>query len=72
MTNDPVRTDLLKALAELSELHPEWRLGQMLANLTTAAGHTEEGAIWELDDRDALAAARRLIERRHQQVASKA
>lgn len=71
MTNDLVRSDLLKALAELSELHPEWRLGQMLANLATATGHTDEGALWELEDGEALTAARRLIER-HQHAASEA
>jgi hypothetical protein len=65
------RTELLKAIAELTELHPEWRLGQMLANLAMAAGHSESSAVWDLADDEALAAARRLIERRQQQVPSR-
>jgi hypothetical protein len=70
MTNDSSRSELLKAIAELGDLYPEWRLGQMLANLAMAAGRTEEGALWDLDDQEVLTAARRLIERRHQHVAT--
>ena len=68
MKDDAVRSDLLNALAELSKIHPEWRLGQTIANLATSAGHTEPGAIWDLEDDDALIAARRLLERRSEQV----
>ncbi|MCI0333945.1 MAG: hypothetical protein L0228_12060 [Planctomycetes bacterium] len=71
MTSDATRADLLKALAELSELHPEWRMGQMLANLATSAGRTDADAIWDLEDYEALTAARRLIERRQKQLASR-
>ncbi|MFO0966751.1 MAG: hypothetical protein U0793_14350 [Gemmataceae bacterium] len=53
----------MKALAELGTLFPDWRLGQTLANLALAAGHAEPGGVWDLDDDEALAAARRLIER---------
>ena len=70
MTSDATRMELLKALTELGELHPEWRLGQTLANLAMAAGHTEARAVWDLEDGEALAAARRLLERHRQQVAS--
>ena len=38
-------------------------MGQLVANLVTAAGETESGAIWEIEDERLLAAARRLIER---------
>jgi len=55
------RTELLAALAELSRLRPEWRLGQTFANLATAAGRLDAGGVWELEDDDALAAARALI-----------
>ena len=64
MNSDTTRQDLLTALAELSELYPDWRLGQTLANLALAAGHAEAGSVWDLEDHEALAAARRLIERR--------
>ena len=58
-TND----QLLKALAELRTLFPDWRMGQLVANLTQAAGCDADGAIWEIEDDQLLAAARRLIER---------
>jgi hypothetical protein len=63
MTNDTVRNELLAALAELGKLFPDWRLGQTLANLAMAAGHPEAGAMGDLEDSEALVAARRLIER---------
>ena len=69
MKRDATRAELLEAIAELSDLHPDWRLGQMLANLAMSAGRTEANAVWDLEDHEALAAARRLIERRQQQFA---
>jgi hypothetical protein len=59
---DQTRTDLLAALAELSRIRPEWRMGQTLANLATTAGRMDAGGVWELEDKEALAAAQRLIE----------
>ena len=56
------RTELLAALAEVSRLRPEWRLGQLVANLATTAGRLDSGGVWELDDAEALAAAKMLIE----------
>ena len=56
------RLDLLAALAELSRIRPEWRLGQTLANLATTAGHLDSGGVWDLEDEQALAAAKTLIE----------
>jgi len=70
MTCDTVRDELLSALAELGKLFPDWRLGQTLANLALAAGHPESGAVWDLEDREALAAARRLIDRNAHRQAS--
>ena len=55
--------DLLVALSELRALFPEWRLGQLVANLVTAAGGSDASAIWDMEDNQLLAAARRLIER---------
>jgi hypothetical protein len=55
------RIQLLECLTELSALRPEWRLGQMLANIAMMAGRTDSGAVWELEDEEALAAARELI-----------
>jgi hypothetical protein len=63
------RDELLTALAELTEQHPEWRLGQMIANLAMAAGRTEASGVWDVEDSEALEAAQRLLERHRQQIA---
>ena len=63
MNVETTREDLLTALAELGRLFPDWRMGQMLANLALSAGRPDAGAIWDLEDHEALEAARRLIER---------
>ncbi|HEV3146085.1 MAG TPA: hypothetical protein VGZ47_19515 [Gemmataceae bacterium] len=55
--------ELLEAVSELRTLFPDWRLGQLVANLVTAAGGTDAGAIWDMEDEKLLVAARRLIER---------
>ena len=56
------RDALLTALWELSRLRPEWRMGQLLANLAMTAGRMDPGGVWDLEDDEALAAARQLIE----------
>jgi hypothetical protein len=55
--------ELIEALSELRLLFPDWRMGQLVANLTMAAGGTDGGAIWDVEDQQLLTAARRLIER---------
>jgi hypothetical protein len=55
--------ELMTAVAELRGLFPDWRLGQLVASLTQAAGRDREGAIWDVEDEELLTAARRLIER---------
>jgi hypothetical protein len=57
-----IRLELLAALSQLSQLRPEWRLGQTLANLAMTAGRLEPGGVWDLEDEEALAAASTLIE----------
>jgi hypothetical protein len=59
---EPIRVELLAALSQLSQLRPEWRLGQTLANLAMTAGRLDPGGVWDLEDEEALAAARTLIE----------
>ena len=59
---EQTRLDLLAALAHLSQLRPEWRLGQTLANLAMMAGRIDAGGVWDLEDDEALSAARTLIE----------
>ncbi|MEX0704422.1 MAG: hypothetical protein WD069_20140 [Planctomycetales bacterium] len=54
---------LILAISELRALFPEWRMGQLVANLVTAAGRTDDSAIWDVEDDELLAAAQRLIAR---------
>jgi hypothetical protein len=63
MTNT-VRRDVLQALGELSEAFPEWRLGQMIANLAVVARGATSEAIWDVEDDELLAAIRRQLDNR--------
>ena len=56
--NDPTRAELLAALAELSDRYPDWRLGQLVANV---AGWADRD-IWDAEDTALLAAARDHLE----------
>ena len=55
---DPARSEVLRALEDLSEACPEYRLGQLIANLAMLARGDAEGSIWEMEDAELLAAAR--------------
>jgi hypothetical protein len=55
---DPVRREVLQVLAELSEVAPEVRFGQLLANLSYLARGLSNEAIWDMEDEELLAAAR--------------
>ena len=61
MSNEQTRAELLEALRELGRAHPNWRLGQALSNLAMAARRLDAGAVWDLEDEEALAAARRFL-----------
>ena len=54
--------ELILALAELRILFPDWRMGQLIANVAQAAGAVGDSAIWDIGDGEVLEAARRLIE----------
>lgn len=58
-TND----ELVEAFAELRLLFPDWRMGQLVANLLIAVGRSNDEAIWEVTDDELLSAARRLLDR---------
>ena len=64
MTTKETRLELLEALAELGRGHPNWRLGQTMSNLAMAAGRLDPGGVWDLEDDEALAAARKLLRSR--------
>ena len=66
-TSEPTRQELLAALAELRRARPQWRLGQTIANLATTAGPVSASGVWDLEDEEALAAAKVLLEQ-HSEV----
>jgi hypothetical protein len=57
----PVRQDLLTTLAELSAACPEMRFGQLIANLSTLARGPSAEGLWDAEDEELLAAARRQL-----------
>jgi hypothetical protein len=58
----PVRQEALRVLAELSEVCPEVRLGQLMANLSYLARGLSSEAIWDMEDEELLEAARKHLE----------
>ncbi len=57
-----MQRELLKTLGELSDHCPEVRLGQLVANLATLAKGPQVEAIWDVEDAELLAAAKRQLE----------
>ena len=70
--NASSRDELFGVLAELRLLFPDWRFGQLVANLAMAAGRDCESAIWDLEDEELVTAGRRLIERNSDRLMSNA
>ena len=56
------RDQLLATIEELSEMAPEIRLGQLIANLATLAGGAKVEAVWDAEDEELLQAAQQLRE----------
>jgi hypothetical protein len=56
------REEILTRLAELSELTPDTRFGQLIANLSYLALGPAPESIWDVEDVDLLAAIRQQIE----------
>lgn len=49
-------------IEELSRLHPDWRVGQLVANVATwAKGPTVE-AVWDVEDEEFIRAAEEHIQ----------
>jgi hypothetical protein len=70
--NDTSPDALIQAVAQLRELFPEWRFGQLVANLVTAAGCQQPEAIWDVEDQQLLIAAQRLIARNQNRLSVRA
>src|SRR4051812_25000999 len=60
--SDQTREELLAALSELGRLRPGWRLGQTLVNFAMMTGRLDAGGVWDLQDDEALAAAKTLAD----------
>jgi hypothetical protein len=57
-----VRQELLRVLAELSQVCPEVRLGQLIANLSYLARGLSNESIWDVEDEELLDAARKHLQ----------
>jgi hypothetical protein len=55
------RNELLRLIEEISEGYPEFRLGQLIANLAFWARGDESGAVWNVEDQELIAAAREQV-----------
>jgi hypothetical protein len=62
--------EVLLALKEVSEAFPEWRFGQMIANLAVVARGAVPEAVWDMEDEELLKAARWQLEQRKSQSSS--
>ena len=69
MTNE-LRQQVLAGLEELSAAYPDWRFGQMIANLATVARSPENESIWDMEDEELLAAIRWQLEQRREVLVS--
>jgi hypothetical protein len=56
------RQELLRVLAELSDVCPEVRLGQLIANLSYLARELSNESIWDVEDEELLDAARKHLQ----------
>ena len=57
-----VRQEVFQLLTELSDHYPEWRLGQLVANVALWARQPTEPhdtGIWDVEDDELLAALKR-------------
>jgi hypothetical protein len=56
----PCRDEILSRLARLSELAPDMRFGQLIANLAFMAAGPWDQTLWDLEDEQLLRAIRQL------------
>ncbi len=68
---NPTRQELLQAIAEMWELYPDWRLGQMIQNVAMWARQPTEPVdpTWDVEDEEFLTTLRGHIERRRAALA---
>lgn len=56
------RGDLLNGLEELMQVHPDWRIGQLVANIAFLARQTDS-ATWDVENEEFVQAARQHLQR---------
>ncbi len=66
-----VRQEVLQVLSDLSECCPDVRFGQLIANLSYLARGPANEAIWDLEDEELLAAARKHLEERRDKASAR-
>jgi hypothetical protein len=57
---EPTRQEILARLARLSELAPDMRFGQLIANLAFMAAGPWDQTLWNLEDEDLVGALRQM------------
>lgn len=55
---DPIRQEILQELARVSELAPDVRFGQLIANMAFLAAGPCDQTLWDLKDEELLVAIR--------------
>jgi hypothetical protein len=61
-----VRKEILRALEDLSERYPDWRFGQLVANISYWAKEPTVEAIWDVEDDEFLQGIRSHLAQREQ------
>ena len=61
---NPVRKEILRALEELGDCYPEWRFGQLVANVSYWAKEPSVEAVWDVEDEEFLEGIRSHLEQR--------
>jgi hypothetical protein len=64
--NDRQSAELIQAISELRQRYPQWRLGQLIANVAGWADHD----VWDVEDEQFLAAAREHLQNLPKRAAS--
>ena len=67
----PVRENVLRLLGQMSERYPEWRLGQLVANVAAWARlptEPHDTGIWDVEDEEMLSALERHLAQAREQV----
>jgi hypothetical protein len=57
---EPTRQEILARLARLSELAPDMRFGQLIANLAFMAAGPWDQTLWDLEDDQLVGAIRQM------------